>query len=392
VVPAFDEPYTSELLFSLSRCKPPSCKAEVIIVINANRKASPQSLANNLITVSEIESWRKNNPDCFFRLYTINLGQPSIKGWGAGLARKTGMDEALRRFSSIGKPDGVIVCLDADCTVQDNYFVSIENELFRRKERKGCSIYFEHILEGDRFPEIVYSSALLYELHLRYYYQALSYTGFPYAYHTVGSAIAVKCLPYLLAGGMNRREAGEDFYFVQKLVPAGGYFSLNTTTVYPSPRESDRVPFGTGPVVRELVAKKERQLLTYNLMAFKDLRLFFGMLEKLFDCRPDEINDSYQSLPASLRLFIEEKKFKEKLTEIRNNTSGSESFRKRFFTWFNMFSVVKYLNFTHKTIFSKIPVTDAAEELLRLKNIRTDVKEKSNLLNLYRNLEKSSIS
>jgi hypothetical protein len=392
VVPAFDEPYVTELLFSLSRCKPPSCKAEVIVVINANRKSSPQSLANNLITVAEIESWRKKNPDCFFRTYAINLGQPSIKGWGAGLARKTGMDEALRRFSAIGKPEGVIVCLDADCTVQDNYFVSIENELFRRKDRKGCSIYFEHILEGDRFPEIVYSSAFLYELHLRYYYQALSYSGFPYAYHTVGSAIAVKSLPYLLAGGMNRREAGEDFYFVQKLVPAGGYFSLNTTTVYPSPRESDRVPFGTGPVVRELVAKKERQLLTYNPMAFKDLRLFFGMLEKLFDCRPDEIAASYQSLPASLSLFIDEKKFKEKLTEIRNNTSGFESFRKRFFTWFNMFSVVKYLNFTHKSFFSKIPVTDAAEELLRLKKIRPDVKGKSNLLNLYRNFEKSSIS
>ncbi len=35
----------------------------------------------------------------------------------------------------------------------------------------------------------------------------------------VGSALAVKALQYVKAGGMNRKQAGEDFYFVQKLVP-----------------------------------------------------------------------------------------------------------------------------------------------------------------------------
>ena len=55
--------------------------------------------------------------------------------------------------------------------------------------------------------------------------------------------MAVKALPYVKAGGMNRRQAGEDFYFIQKLVPSGGYFSLNSTTVYPSPRASDQGSF-----------------------------------------------------------------------------------------------------------------------------------------------------
>jgi len=42
---------------------------------------------------------------------------------------------------------------------------------------------------------------------------------------------------------MNRKQAGEDFYFIQKLMPLGGYFALNSTAIYPSPRESSRVPF-----------------------------------------------------------------------------------------------------------------------------------------------------
>jgi hypothetical protein len=388
VVPAFDESDIPELLDSLALCKPPTCKTEVVIIINAGRNATPRMLDTNAKALSGIETWKEQNADCFFRTYALNLGQPSIKGWGVGLARKAGMDEALRRFSKISRPDGVIVNLDADCTVQNNYFVSIENELLRRKERKGCSIYFEHSLSGDRFPEIIYASVYQYELHLRYYYQALAFTGFPDVYHTVGSSIAVKSLAYLKAGGMNRREAGEDFYFVQKLVPAGGYFNLNSTTVYPSPRASERVPFGTGPAVGKMVAKGEILLLTYNPDAFKDLRILFGMTEELFHSRYENTGELYNKLPASLKLFSKEHEFLAKLDEIRSNTSGTESFKKRFFGWFNMFRIVKYLNFSHKSVFEKIPVSIAAEELLRMKNIAPDVVNRNDLLRFYRTLEK----
>lgn len=387
VVPAFDEPDISELLDSLAVCKSPVCRTEVIIVVNAGLKASPEKLANNFRTLSEIEEWKERNAKCFFRTYALNLGQPSIKGWGVGLARKTGMDEALRRFNKINKPDGVIVNLDADCTVGDNYFVSLESELLGRKERKGCSIYFEHALSGNRFPEIIYTSVYQYELHLRYYYQALSYTGFPDVYHTVGSSIAVKCLTYVRAGGMNRREAGEDFYFVQKLVPAGGYFTLNSTTVYPSPRASERVPFGTGAAVGKMAAKNEKQLLTYNPEAFKDLRVLFGMTEALFEYKPDYTPKSYYLLPESLKQFFNEDEFAAKITEIRSNTSAPDSFRKRFFGWFNMFRIVKYLNFSHKSLFEKVPVLIAAEELLKIKGFEVKKEDKSDLLRVYRNLE-----
>ena len=73
-------------------------------------------------------------------------------------------------------------------------------------------------------------------------FRDLHFTGFPYVHHTVGSAIAVKAMTYVKAGGMNRRMAGEDFYFIQKLLPAGGFFNLNQTTVYPSPRSSQGFP------------------------------------------------------------------------------------------------------------------------------------------------------
>jgi hypothetical protein len=390
IVPAFDEPFIVELLDSLVLCKTPLCRAEVIIIINATLNASSESLKNNFSALEKIEAWKKKNTKCFFRLFAINLGQPSIKCWGVGLARKAGMDEAAKRFNIIDRPDGVIVNLDADCTVQDNYFVTIENELLKRKERKGCSIYFEHPVSGDRFPEKIYDSVYQYELHLRYYFQALSYTGFPNVFHTVGSSIAVKCQSYIKAGGMNRRQAGEDFYFVQKLVPAGGYFSLNSTTVYPSARASERVPFGTGAAVGKMVAENKKQFMTYNILAFRDLYVFFGMYEKFFYSGQHELLNLFNYFPESLKIFFEEQEWVSKISEIKNNTSGLPSFRKRFFEWFNMFKVVKYLNYSHKSTFEKIPVKVAAEELLIYKKIDPEVVESMGILQYYRNMERFS--
>ncbi len=131
--------------------------------------------------------------------------------------------------------------------------VNFAANFYNRKERKACSIRFEHPLSGSEFPDEVYRYVTMYELHMRYFYQAVKYSGYPYAFHAIGSAIAFRASAYLKAGGMNRKQAGEDFYFIQKLIPQGGFFALNSTTVHPSPRTSDRVPFGTGAVISKLI-------------------------------------------------------------------------------------------------------------------------------------------
>ena len=388
VVPAYDEPGIGNLLDSLSLCDVPPCIVEVIIVVNAPEGASAGSLRNNQLTVENIIGWKRNNANCFFRLFVFSAGSTGVKGWGVGMARKTGMDEAVRRYNTIDRPDGVILNLDADCLVQHNYLVSVYNEFMKRKERSACSIYFEHPLAGSDFSEETYKYISLYELHLRYYFQSLAYSGFPYVFHTVGSAIGVRALSYIKAGGMNRRQAGEDFYFVQKLVPAGGFFSLNSTTVYPSPRPSFRVPFGTGASVSQLCKSGEPALLTYNINAFGELISFFGKAEDFYKCRNQELKDLYKSLPAGLMSFLGEEEFIVKIEEIRSNTSGICSFKKRFFSWFNMFRIVKYLNFVHSGFFEKKSVTIAASELLQEKGIVLDTDDPCTLLQFYRNLER----
>jgi hypothetical protein len=272
--------------------------------------------------------------------------------------------------------------------VEKNYFVSVYNELLINRYRSACSIYFEHPLSGKDFPDYVYENITLYELHLRYYFQGLAYSGFPFVFHTVGSAFAVKSHQYIKAGGMNRKQAGEDFYFIQKLVPEGGYFSLNSTTVYPSPRSSSRVPFGTGATMQKLSAGNLSTLLTYNMLAFKELRSFFCMTGNIFDSRNEDLHDCYELIPDSLKLFLEEKMWIDKMVEIKNNTSALPSFKKRFFGWFNMFRIVKYLNWVHQEIFEKKPVNISSSELLESNGIIFRSKDPLNLLLYFRQMEK----
>ena len=68
--------------------------------------------------------------------------------------------------------------------------------------------------------------------------------------------MAVRPEAYMKQGGMNRRKAGEDFYFLNKIMSLGGFGECAETTIYPSPRTSKRVPFGTGQAVLRNVETK----------------------------------------------------------------------------------------------------------------------------------------
>lgn len=388
VVPAYNEPRITTMLDSLAKCERPGCETEVIVVVNSPADAPEKHKSGNRDTINNIGSWKKQNKDCFFRLFCFEPLH-NMHDWGVGLARKAGMDEALRRFSEADKPEGVILCLDADCTVATDYLTEVFEKLYMEKDRNACSIYFEHPLCGTEYPENFYKSIVLYELHLRYYYQALCLTGFPFAFQTTGSAMAVKAFTYMKAGGMNRRQAGEDFYFIQKLVPAGGYFYLNSTAVYPAPRTSCRVPFGTGASMEKLTKDENPSLLTYRFDAFTELKSAFSMLKVFFESEPGLLPELYSKLPEGIKMFTGQEEWSSRILEIKSNTRGFISFQKRFFTWFNMFKIVKYLNFVHQGFFTKEPVEKAAAELLSRAGIAAGSGDADELLEAFRSMERN---
>ena len=389
IVPCFDEPSISHLLDSLSRCETPDCPVEVIVGVNAPPSATQSQEEQNRVTIKDLKSWKQENKVTPFRLFYFDAGISIDKGWGAGSARKLIMDEAVSRFDSIDNPGGIIVSLDADCTVSTNYLVTLYDRFSSSPGVIGASIRFEHIIPGIDEEPLLRKAIIAYELHMRYYYQALKYTGYPYVFHTIGSALAARAAAYVKVGGMNRRQAGEDFYFIQKMIPLGGFIEINDTAVYPSPRTSARVPFGTGPAVRAIMENPGQQFFTYDPRSFTDLRILVEMVPSLWEYTPTGEDIMEERVPAGLSKFLKANEWLSRVDEARSNTSSQDSFIKRFYNWFNMFQVVKYLNFVHTSgDYKKIAVEEASLEMLRIIS-GIDIKDDNyKLLARYRMLER----
>lgn len=357
VIPARDEDESLiAALTSLRNGETPSGSVEVIVVVNTSETDSPETVARNAESAANARAWSAENSDDRLRFHLLEAHGLPRKHAGVGLARKIGMDEACRRLESVGRPDGVIACFDADSRCDPNYLVEIES-LFRRDESaQASSIHFEHPIEGDEFPPEIYEAIIDYELHLRTYINAQRFAGFPFATQTIGSSMAVRCDAYQAQNGMNRRQAGEDFYFLHKFTPLGTVRELTTTRVIPSPRPSHRVPFGTGRAVGERL-DEGGPCLTYAPASFLDLRTFFDQIDDLRAGSP-------KSLPEAVGAFLETQSFPERLEEIRANATTLEAFRTRFFRWFNAFLVMKYLHFARDRFHPDVEVTEAARWLL----------------------------
>lgn len=380
VIPCFKEPNLRATLDSLLACDATNGSVEVIVIINESEKVDPTDAAQNQITFEEAITWvEKNNSDRlrFFIHYEKSLPK---KHAGVGLARKIGMDEALRRFKSIDKTNGVILCYDADSSCLPNYLKSVEQHFTANPNTNGCSIHFEHPIEGDVYSSEVYEAILQYELHLRYYRQALWFAGHPYGYHTIGSSMAVRANAYEKQGGMNRRKAGEDFYFLQKIIQLGNFTEMVNTKVIPSPRPSDRVPFGTGKAVNDKLSSEIELVDTYHPQLFVELKVLFDNPFVLLE--PEEKID----LPKSVLEFLKTIQYRSAVAEIRKNTTDDEAFKKRFFNWFNAFTALKYVHYGRDHFYPNIGVDEASNVLLKLVGWEEQDSLKK-LLDAYRKLD-----
>ena len=367
VIPCFREPDILQTLQSLLSCTLPQAAVEVIVLIN-HSEIAPNALKNqNRTTKTEVEKWISENSRNGIRFYAVGPVELRKKWAGAGLARKSGMDEAIRRFNFLIRPEGIIVSLDADTLVEENYLVEIENHFRQNPEQVGATIAFSHQTEGLDGKHL--EGIRLYEQYMAYYKNALEFTGYPWPMFTVGSAFAVKAGAYVKRGGMNRRQAGEDFYFLQNLVQIGPVGEISSTTVHPSARLSNRVPFGTGPVLQKWMNGEDDLTKTYNFQAFSDLKQFFDLKIELFKINGTEYLNLLESLPLSVTSFLKEDDFFLEISDLNANCSSQETFQNRFFQKFNAFKILKFLNFSHEKFYQKGDIALQYERLITTKNM-----------------------
>ncbi len=361
VIPAFQETALIDSLQSLKKCTLPEMAVEVIVVINDSEKAENTVFEFHEEAYQKARTWAKENSSdrlSFFILYQSKL---PAKHAGVGLARKIGMDEAVYRLESVENPGGIILCYDADSTCLENYLQEVERYFAEHPKRAAASIHYEHPLAGEAFSPETYQAIIAYELHLRYYIEIQRWAGFPFSYHTVGSSMAVRANAYQAQGGMNRRKAGEDFYFLHKFISLGNFGEINSTKVIPSPRTSSRVPFGTGKSVQDILDRKEAYT-TYAPASFADLKLFLKEVPAFYS--KEAMGKLSADFPESIKQFLATLDFEKKMQEIRDNIGNENQFVSRFYRWFNAFLLMKYVHFTRDHFYPNLAVEIAANQFL----------------------------
>ncbi len=391
VIPSYNELHLGNSLSSLSKCSRPECAVEVIVVINYPEQSPDEVLQNGYQCVELVKDFDLQLSNLKFRFFAIEAFNLPRKHAGVGLARKIGMDEAAWRLLGSDNPYKIIACFDADATCSENYLIELEKLWLRNPETEACSIHYEHPVDGNEFDEIVYSGIAQYELHLRYYVEAGRYVGHPFSQHTIGSSMACSADAYTRYGGMNRFKAGEDFYFLQKIIPHGKFRELNSCYIYPSPRPSYRVPFGTGRAMTKFVERAEDTYHTYNLDSWISLKLFIEKIDELHHASLQQIESYLNKQNESLKDFLSINNFVDAITEVNANTSSLPSFRKRFFQWFDAFMLLKYMNFANETYYNRKSVQGEALKLAKLIGIPFPESDTKGLLYGFREWQKRSV-
>ena len=215
IIPAYAESeHIGYTLDSLSQCEVDSFDdIMVVVVVNNETDAPPHIIDNNQQTLSNLN---KRNDPFFVAVIDASLEGMSIpkKHAGVGMARKIGMDLALE----FANPETLLYCLDADSLVSPTYFSEVQSH-FILNDSVAAVVGFSHI--KNKTPNLE-KAIRQYELFLRNTAMKLKDAGSPFGYVAMGSTIICRAHAYISIGGMPRRKATEDFYFLQEFAKFRG--------------------------------------------------------------------------------------------------------------------------------------------------------------------------
>lgn len=270
---------------------------------------------------------------------------------GVGHARKTGADLAAWLVHQGRVLSRWIHCSDADVHLPERYFDCIPEAGGAGAGEIAAMVYpFRHV-SGDAADRISQVTRL-YEFSLRYYVAGLSYAGSPYAFHTIGSTIAVDALNYARVRGFPRRQAGEDFYLLNKLAKVGSVRQLaagiECEPIEIEARLSDRVPFGTGAATGKIMEMDNpaEEFVLYHPAVFDHLRQWLGNLGDFW--RQQSCDPAMLSTQGDFRILSDgliELGTEEALKHALRQSSNVSQFMRQMHTWFDAFRTLKLIHY-----------------------------------------------
>ncbi len=357
----------------------------ILFVINHTYSASLDIKDNNEKTIRYLRNIVQSNSldENFYTGLNIAFidacssgNELDNKNGGVGLARKIGMDLALEYFDYNSLSKNILICLDADCEVAENYITSVIEYFITNKVDAAVINYEHNISEYNENTKAI----ICYELYLRYYLLGLTFAESPYAFHTIGSTMVCDYKSYIKVGGMNKLKAAEDFYFLEKLSKITDIGTIRSTSVYPSSRPSFRVPFGTGQRVYRFLLYTQNEYLLYSPQSFVVLKHWFELYNKLKDSDISKIMSQVKIINPYSFEFLHQQKFEIFWQKIISQKLNEEQIIKQKKYWFDAFKTLKLIHFLKDKSFPQINMFDAIDSLLALAGIEHTIERNKTVL------------
>ena len=351
-----------------------------VVVVNAPDDAPPEPLARTrtlwrsldggeAVEIPEQIRRRDNAPPERFRwtrtangiavlaIDRVNAKQQIPRRQGVGLARKIGADVAcaLIRKGAIRNP--WLYFTDADVRLPRDYLRhsakapgslllpyrhEVDNSHARGRDGPSRSVRAQGE-DHDRNHDTEFQSAAdlalaeranAYELHLRYYVDRLRHAGSRYAFHTIGSTLAIHAEVYAKVRGAPKRNAGEDFHLLNKAAKVGPVYAVTRPEIVIRARQSKRVPFGTGP----------------TLHAMQNPQAFPSYAHESFELLKEVIRfiDTGTMVSARTRQLLEELGFFRHLNSAQARHRHTHTLRKSLHQWFDALRTLRFIHLARR--------------------------------------------
>lgn len=276
--------------------------------------------------------------------------------FGVGLARKIACDIACTLIHSGKIKSYWIHTTDADAILPTDYFKAV-TQLDPQTDSAG-TYPFQHTANNNL--EILQAQNL-YDLSLHYYRDGLAWADSDWAFHTIGSTIVVNARHYALVRGFPKKNAGEDFYLLNKLGKTGNIVSLDTSPIFLHSRLSERVPFGTGPALGKIIAldNPTSEFLYYQPVCFAYLKCWLLLNNALWDnniksLSSDNIN-AIEKLLSNIKEFagldskvllncLQTLGMEKALAHAVNHSNSDKIFTGHMKNWFDAFQTLKFIH------------------------------------------------
>ena len=260
----------------------------------------------------------------------FNAGLRIPEKQGVGLARKMGADIALSLIDSGYVTHPWIYTTDADTHLPNNYFTALnsDTDIHRNALSAAATYSFKHLCDATS----VGRATQLYEQRLRQYVDGLHSAGSPYAFQTIGSTIAISSTHYAQVRGFITIEA----------------------------RQSDRVPFGTGPAINKLLLEKKinQANIFYHPQIFVELKRWLEKIHLTQSSPLGELSLSTNTLKALSTLGAARA-----IGAARKVSTSASSYNKHIHTWFDAFKTLRFVHCLQEQAYPSVNATDLTAAL-----------------------------